>query len=66
MFVAKKLEVDASHNLIVMLMEEDAKELGFQSGERIKITNSKKKKSVICELEIINYKKKKVHIKTLI
>ncbi|MCA9459512.1 MAG: thymidine phosphorylase family protein [Nanoarchaeota archaeon] len=59
MFVAKKLEVDASHNLIVMLMEEDAKELGFQSGERIKITNSKKKKSVICELEIINYKKKK-------
>lgn len=59
MFKVKKIEVDASHDLIVMLLEEDAKELGLQSGERVSISSEKTKKSVICELEIIDFKKGK-------
>lgn len=59
MFKVRNIEVDASHDLIVMLLEDDAKELGIGSGERVSISSEKTKKSVICELEIIDFKKRK-------
>lgn len=59
MFKAKKIEVDAAHNLIVILTQKDANELGIGSGERVSVQNQKTKKSVICQLEVLDYVKKK-------
>jgi thymidine phosphorylase len=61
MFKAKKVNIKTHHRLIAVLLEKDAKELGVKNGERIKIIpSSKKGKSIICELEIVDRLKNKL------
>lgn len=57
MFKAKEIDIDASHELIVLLRKEDADELSLKPCDRIKISCSKNKKSLVCELEIVEHKK---------
>jgi len=59
MFKLRNIEIDAKHNYIAIMLEEDANELGFKPQERVKITCSKSKREVICELDIVDYKRKK-------
>lgn len=59
MFIAKRIEIDMGHELIVVLLEEDAKKLCLHPKERIKIITSNGKKNVTCKLEVIDYKRKK-------
>lgn len=59
MLEAINIEVDASHELIAMLLEKDAKSLSLYAQQRIKIINPKTNKSVICVLDIITTPKHK-------
>ena len=59
MFKVKKIEINAKHDFLALLLEKDAKELNLLAKERIKILSPYTNKYIICELEIIDYKKKK-------
>jgi len=59
MFKIKKIEVETKHSLIAFLLEDDAKELSLYPEDRIKIISNITKKSIICELQIIDFKKKR-------
>lgn len=59
MFIAKRIQVDASSMLIAVISKSDAKELSLHAGERVKITTFKNSKGVICILDVIDSDKKK-------
>lgn len=67
MFTLRKIEIDSKHDFIALMMEEDARELSLRANERIKIFhgNQNNKNFVICELEIVDYKKRKGSYKDL-
>lgn len=57
MFKAKRIEIDASNDLVMMLNEEDAKNLSLNAKDRVKIINTYNEKSIICVLDIIEEQK---------
>lgn len=57
MFKVKKIEINAAHEMVAMILEKDAIELNINPNERVKLINPLNNKSVICVLDIIDYKK---------
>lgn len=58
MFTIKRIEIESSHKLIAMILDEDAKELSLYPNQRVKVINPQSKSHVICVLDIVNYHKK--------
>lgn len=58
MLKVKKILLDDGPGLSAILNESNAKELEIYPKDRIKITNEKTKKSIICKVEITNNSKK--------
>jgi len=58
MFKVRNIEIATAHEFVALILEEDAIELGVHPMDKIKISSSNSK-FVICELEIIDYKKKR-------
>lgn len=60
MFKARKLKVEANHQLIALLLETDAKKLGLDLGDKIKVFCDKPTNnhctSIICDVNIVDSK----------
>jgi thymidine phosphorylase len=66
MFIAKKINIDSKNKPFVLMIDKDAKELGLKTLEKVKIKKKNSKKSIICDLEIINHNGSKIVKKGLI
>lgn len=53
MFTVKKLNIDAIHNLVIVLCKADADDLGLMSKDRVEIYCPSSKKELVCELQIL-------------
>lgn len=57
MFKARKLEVDANHQLIALLLESDAQKLGLDIGDKVRVFCDKPTNnhcnSIICDINIV-------------